>query len=1063
MPASLVLSPNITTSLEHALGGLAAGRREDPLSPTQFLLPTTEAVRFVQCRLPDSLGIRLYQFYSLAEAILDHAALPVHRLGEAALRRLIQRLLAELEAQGELTTFLPVIEKPGFVQVVIEWLREMKTQGIPPEDVSAEAARSGKARDRQLAALYLRYQGFLRAGDYSDADGLLWLAAEALEGDPALFSAAGPCAVLGFDQINPIQGRLIQALSRRCPDFTIYLPWDPARPEGSLALTRMASTRSLLERLLSPEIRTIDDSSRPAPALARLHAGLFEPGVPAVPLEDPPAVRAVAAPSREAEARQALRAVKRLLLEGVSPEEIGLLAPHPEAYRRLVGTTAEEFGLPVALDEVLVAQPVVAALRNLLSLPFDFAWRQTMDALRSPYVQQPWLTAEQIDLLGQLSRERPVIAGREQWAFALRPLELVVSDAEDEDLGPPPLVAQLDPGELIAIQEGLFAFFEALSPPRRAAYREYALWLQERLLGLFDEPEGEGEGAPEHVPGLDLLATCRQGAHAGRDLRALALAAQALRELVEAADLVPAGEESILWEAFRAELFAALASQSLPAGRDEGGGLRAGVRFGALEIGRAVAYEHVFVLGLAEGEFPRQAAPDVFYAPAERREHPLPLVQRDPAEEASLWWQVLGNCWASLALSHPRLDESGAPWLPSPYWQAVLEVFTDVEVQSLPVSGRLEPEQAASAAELLISLVQAGARSVPPELEMGWRAARRSQAVSSQRQGHRPAGVYEGYFRAADLRAELAQVYGPDHGWSVSRLNRYGNCPYGFFAQAILGLEARPDPSEGLDPMQRGSLLHALLEALGNRLVEEQLVLDAAHQPQVLAQVEAVCAQVFPTAPQRYGFRPNPLWRHEQEELRRQVEALVAWECEGQVEAARFQPYRQELRFGLGGALPRLSLEDGAGTEFQIHGVIDRLDRDQSGDLRVIDYKSGATKYSRGDIQKGLALQSALYALAAERLLEPEAQVVESYYLHIPLREHSGRLEFAGGAQRDEQVREAVEVAGAFVRAVRAGVFPSAPGKPEYGGRACSSFCDFAGLCRVSRQSLRKARQGGLV
>jgi len=426
-----------------------------------------------------------------------------------------------------------------------------------------------------------------------------------------------------------------------------------------------------------------------------------------------------------------------------------------------------------------------------------------------------------------------------------------------------------------------------------------------------------------------------------------------------------------------------------------------------------------------------------------------------------LWWQVLANCRARLTLLRPRLDESGALWLPSPYWQAALEVFSGVQEQLLPVDERLEPGEAASPAELLISLAREGARAIPPEIEAAWQTARRAHAVMLQRRGWGPSGVYEGQLRAADLRSELGQVYGPDHGWSVSRLNRYGNCPYGFFAQSVLGLEARPDPSEGLDPMQRGSLLHALLEALGRRLVDEGLTFSSEHQPQVLAQVKTVCEQIFPSAPQRYGFRPNPLWRREQEELRRQVEALATWECESDDGAARFQPYRQELRFGLGGALPRLRLEDSAGTAFQIHGVIDRLDRDQEGRWRVVDYKSGSTKYSRRDIQKGLALQSALYALAAERLLEPQTRVVESYYLHIPLREHSGRLQFEGGARNDETVAEAVDVAGAFVRAVRGGVFPSAPGKPDYGGRACSSHCDFAGLCRVTRQSMQKAQRGG--
>jgi len=49
--------------------------------------------------------------------------------------------------------------------------------------------------------------------------------------------------------------------------------------------------------------------------------------------------------------------------------------------------------------------------------------------------------------------------------------------------------------------------------------------------------------------------------------------------------------------------------------------------------------------------------------------------------------------------------------------------------------------------------------------------------------------------------------------------------------------------------------------------------------------------------------------------------------------------------------------------------------------------------------------------------------------------------------------------AAAFVRQVRAGIFPSAPTKPASGGGACRNACDLAGLCRTTRLSTAKARQ----
>ena len=216
-------------------------------------------------------------------------------------------------------------------------------------------------------------------------------------------------------------------------------------------------------------------------------------------------------------------------------------------------------------------------------------------------------------------------------------------------------------------------------------------------------------------------------------------------------------------------------------------------------------------------------------------------------------------------------------------------------------------------------------------------------------------------------------------------------------------------------------------------------------------------------APARYGFRPGPLWEHEQAEMRRQLRALVAWECEPK-NAAGYRPHLQELRFGLPGAsLPRVRLEGSNGQAFDLCGMIDRVDRDAAGQLRVIDYKSGNTTFSSADILAGRALQSPLYALAAERLLPGDTLVAETYYLHIASRERSGRIACQGGADSDPTVATAVDRAVGFVEAVYAGRFPAAPSKPGQGGGSCAHKCDFAALCRVTRQSIRKAREAGLA
>ena len=129
----------------------------------------------------------------------------------------------------------------------------------------------------------------------------------------------------------------------------------------------------------------------------------------------------------------------------------------------------------------------------------------------------------------------------------------------------------------------------------------------------------------------------------------------------------------------------------------------------------------------------------------------------------------------------------------------------------------------------------------------------------------------------------------------------------------------------------------------------------------------------------------------------------------------------------------------------------------------MIDYKSGSAAFSEADILAGRALQSALYALAAERLLPGDSPVAETYYLHIAARKNSGRVECQGGAASDPIIAAAVERAAGFVAAVRAGRFAAAPSKPALGGGSCAHACDFAALCRVTRQGIRKAREAGLA
>jgi len=483
-----------------------------------------------------------------------------------------------------------------------------------------------------------------------------------------------------------------------------------------------------------------------------------------------------------------------------------------------------------------------------------------------------------------------------------------------------------------------------------------------------------------------------------------------------------------------------------------------------LEAGRAQVVDYLFVLGLSEGEFPKRPPADTLYSPDERENHPLPLIRYSPANDASLWWQVISNVNQKVVLTRPYIDDDGAPWQASPYWEAVCDCFSNVHVENIPIAQHPSPENTASVSELLAALAQSGSKTIPDPLLGRWNYIQQAESLLSQRESYSPPGLYEGIIQDDGIRAELAEWFGDQHIWSASRLNRYSNCPYGFFAEYVLKLQAHPDPEEGLDALQRGSLLHAILEHLYTQLSESKIAPTNENRETIFQYLDESCEAVFPSAPQRYGFRPGALWEYEQGEIKRLLRALIIWECEGNTPHARFTPFMLEAGFGIGvDGLPPLEVQ-GDQVQFRLRGMVDRLDRDPDGNLRVIDYKSGSTTYSKNDLQKGLALQTALYALAAEQYwTNDESRVAESHYWHIPARVASGSLKFDNSVLEDKVAAAVIQQAFRCIAQIRGGIFPSAPGKPVQWGKQCSSRCDYAPICRVSRQSIAKARQGGLA
>jgi CRISPR/Cas system-associated exonuclease Cas4 (RecB family) len=562
-----------------------------------------------------------------------------------------------------------------------------------------------------------------------------------------------------------------------------------------------------------------------------------------------------------------------------------------------------------------------------------------------------------------------VIGGRDRWVRRLdglaRELELDLESVEDAE-GP----------AAVAIRRG----------------REDLEHLRAFALPLLDDLDALPQRATwgEWISRLSSLAS--------RALRRPDRVLAVLAELVPMAGVGPAGLEEV-----RLVLTRRLLDVAVPP---------AAARYGKLFVGepesaRGLAFDVVFIPGLAEKMFPRRIEEEPILLDASRARLGPELDTNEDrlARERRALRIAVGAARRRVVMSYPRLDlDQSRPRVPSFYALEALraaegrlpgfdELATRAETFAAARVGwpaPRRPEDAIDEAEhdlaLLESLLTLDAESsvgtarylltANPHLGRALRfRARRWIQGWTPADGLVPAkgGLSE------PARAAIAEHAMGARSYSATALQNYAVCPYKFFLYAVhrLGPREVPEAIEELDPLQRGSLVHDVQFELFQRLQADGAL---PVRPDNLARAREALDEVLDATAARYRDELCPaidrVWEDGVESVRAD---LREWLRRASLDTSGYEPWRFELSFGLPGRREQdahsqdapVALSEG----LSFRGSIDLVERHPDGRLRVTDHKTGKERFDEGGVVRGgQALQPVLYALAAEKLF-PEASV----------------------------------------------------------------------------------------
>ncbi|WP_415350006.1 helicase-exonuclease AddAB subunit AddB [Clostridium perfringens] len=232
---------------------------------------------------------------------------------------------------------------------------------------------------------------------------------------------------------------------------------------------------------------------------------------------------------------------------------------------------------------------------------------------------------------------------------------------------------------------------------------------------------------------------------------------------------------------------------------------------------------------------------------------------------------------------------------------------------------------------------------------------------------------------------------------SVSRLERYAQCPFAYYIQ--YGLKAKDRKIYEFTAPDLGSFMHEILDEFTNEIKEKDLkwsdlskencrnIINSLVDNQVKNNKSSIL-----NSSKRYSYFTDRFKRI----LTKSVMVISE-----QMKRSDFEIYKNELAFGFSKDVNSIKLDLPSGESFYLNGRIDRVDKlnlDGETYLRIIDYKTGSKKFDLNKFYNGLQMQLLVYLDAlinnSENIIENQAMPGAILYFRIddPILKSKGDL-----------------------------------------------------------------------
>ena len=842
----------------------------------------------------------------------------------------------------------------GTLDRILNVISEYKKHGITPAMLREEArklASSEKNKAEDIAGIYETYKSKCNSLSVMEI-GDIYAAVNDLDQHEfelrfrTLFPDADLIIISGFDEFTAPEIDILNKLSG-INNADLYLSFDYYLYNSLI----FSNLDKCYDKLKEKGFREAPDISLDMPGKFALHVKekLFKNNnVRLEEFED--RITVISALNREREIENIAKEIKYLLLhEKVKPNTICVVFNLIQDYSSLIRDIFNLYGLPFNLTDrfsLKTSSPVIAVVNFLEILENDFYYKNILRALSGGFLDFSGI--EQSALL-KASVNLKIISGYENWRGSLSDAIKRCDDNEEEEAS-----VLLEKEIYQKALKDIEILAEYLKPfKRQLTLRQFLGSLRDLIFSV---------SLPDRLINGKSIAV-------EENIKAVNTFFEEIYEVFELLEREYEKDKKFPLTFFLNNLKTIISTSRYNIKERPG----YGIQVTTLNEIRGLHFDYLFTAGLCDGDLPTKYTPEIFFSGSYARSEKI-----HQTEERYHFYQTLCSWNKHLYLTYPLQEERK---------ELIRSNFLSDFISLFKVKNKKEDDYADtvySREDLYVQVGRAGierSRQLYADSISGTEFEHLEKSLKINRiRFYEPFGEseYTGIIKNA-LSGEAKENLGlyMNRQYSISQLETYAKCPYKYFAERILKLKPVSEPTEDIEALEMGSLLHSILYRFYFEIKKRKIIISDSDEKQ-FGEIEELLFNIAADSIEKAGIN-LPINFFEKEKIlgingERKNSILYKFLIAEKENKDGFIPEFFEIGFGDKAGPGNSSLNLKAGKAGLI-GKIDRIDiKEETGKFKVVDYKLSGKKPSASDLETGLSLQLPLYLYAAKELIKTQLE-----------------------------------------------------------------------------------------